>query len=504
MTAKALHAAIFAAFLVPATASAQDVTLTSRDGSLSLSGTLTGYDGEYFRIDSSYGPLTLDAQGVICEGPGCPELTAPRATIRLVGDRDAGKLLLPPLFHAFAEARGLIYAAGTGAEFSATLSDPTTQDVLADISFRALPPGEAHLDMVAGRAELMLASSTEPDLGAQALATDALVAIAAPDNPVPRISSADLARALTGEVRNWSEIGGPDMPLVLHALDPGSDLQLALEKRLGKTISADVRHPDLQSLVRAVARDPWALAISGQTAADGEARVLPLTDSCGFPLLPTRLAMKAEDYPLSLPLHMLTPRRRLPLVAREFLEFLTTPQAQTAIAATGYIDRAPERQPMTADGLRLINAIKGAGAETSLADLKGLVNVMDGADRLSLTFRFQDGSETLDSGSQQNLADLAQLLESGTFRDQALILAGFSDGSGGAASNLALSRNRAQAVRDALQAAAPDLPESRLPRIEAFGEALPMACDATGPGRRLNRRVELWLKPAFVKDSPLP
>ena len=127
---------------------------------------------------------------------------------------------------------------------------------------------------------------------------------------------------------------------------------------------------------------------------------------------------------------------------------------------------------------------------------------MDGAERLSFTFRFQDGSTELDRHSQQNLADLARLLEAGQFRDETLILAGFSDGSGVAAANLDLSRDRALRVLLALNAAAPGLTEAQLPRIEAFGEALPMACDETAAGRRLNRRVELWLKPAFVKDTP--
>lgn len=127
---------------------------------------------------------------------------------------------------------------------------------------------------------------------------------------------------------------------------------------------------------------------------------------------------------------------------------------------------------------------------------------MDGADRLSFTFRFQDGSAELDRHSQDNLQDLAQLLETGAFRGQALILAGFSDGSGDAKANLALSRDRAVQVLLSLKQAAPGVPEDQLPRVEALGEAMPMACDETAAGRRLNRRVELWARPAFVTDSP--
>ena len=104
------------------------------------------------------------------------------------------------------------------------------------------------------------------------------------------------------------------------------------------------------------------------------------------------------------------------------------------------------------------------------------------------------------------------MIGAGLFRGETLLLAGFSDGAGDASANLDLSQARAEAVLAALQLAGPDLTVDQMPRIAAFGEVLPMACDETGPGRRLNRRVELWVKPDFAaakdtadsKDSPGP
>lgn len=493
--------ALCAALLFPHMAGAQDVTLTAREGGLSISGVLQGFDGEFYRIDSSYGLLTVDASGVICDGPACPDLTAPRADIRIAGLPGVGEALLPALFRSFAQARGLRYEQRTDEQtFQAQLLDPMTGKVLADLHFIPASTEEARQSLSGGRAELALAAATDPQFGSRVVALDAMVPVVAPDNPVPEISTKDLALVLAGEVQNWADVGGPDMPIVLHGLGPAEPLQLALSARLGRDLAPSVTHPDLASLAAAVAADPWGVAVTVQAGARGT-RILPLTDSCGFPLLPSTLSVKAEDYPLALPFYFLTPKRRLPLMLREFLEFMATPQAQASIASSGFVDRQPERQPMTADGLRLINAIQGAGEETSLADLKRLVDVMDGADRLSLTFRFQDGSSTLDAHSRDNLTDLARLMEAGVLRDKAVILAGFSDGSGPASANLALSAARAEGVLRQLRTLAPSLDEADLPAVLAFGEALPMACDETAAGRRLNRRVEVWLKPAFT-DSP--
>ncbi len=494
--------AVFAVSLNCTSAFAQDVTLTARDGGITLSGVLQGYDGEFYRIDTSYGLLTVDGQGVLCDGPGCPDLTAPKAVVRFVGAPDAGLALLPPLLASFAASRGLGYKAVVEPIFLAKVTDPATGSALAEFSFAALTPLATRAALASGRAELGVAAAVEPDFGYRALALDALLPIVAADNPTPLISTADLALALTGDVGNWQEVGGPDMPIVLHALSEDTDLQRALVARLGQPVAAAVLHPDMASLAAAVARDPWALAVSGR-ALQGEARALTLTDSCGFPLLPTPLAVKAEDYPLSLPIFLLTPRRRLPLFAREFLDFLATPAAQAAIRRAGFIDRAAERQPMTVDGLRLINAIQGAGDEVTLPDLKRLVAGMAGADRLSLTFRFEDGSSQLNAHSLENLTDLAQLLETDSFKGEDLVFAGFSDGSGAAEANLDLSRARAESVAAALRLAAPDLEEALIPAVDAYGETMPMACDTTAPGRQLNRRVELWIKPA-VTDSPAP
>ncbi len=330
----------------------------------------------------------------------------------MVGAPDAGLRLLPVLFRAFAETRGLLYEEtfpAPGQAWEAVILDPETRKELAELAFAPMDPDAATRALAEGEAELKVSSLPEGDFGARAMALDALVPVMSPGNPTPEVSTVNLARALAGEVTNWRDLGGPDMPLVLHALAPDTDMARALEARLGTPLAAAVTHPDMAALAAAVAADPWALAITGR-AEVAPAVPLPLADSCGFPLLPTALAVKAEDYPLALPLYLLTPPRRLPLLAREFLEFLSSPAGEAAVAAAGFIDRSVERAPMTQDGLRLINAIRGAGEDITLADLQRLAGVMDGADRLSLTFRFQEGTSILDASSQENLAHLARLI----------------------------------------------------------------------------------------------
>ena len=89
-------------------ASAQDVRLQSLDGSIELSGTLIGFDGEFYRVDTVFGPLTVDAQGVSCRGPGCPDLDHFVAELRFQGAPVIADQILPTLIERFAADRGMI------------------------------------------------------------------------------------------------------------------------------------------------------------------------------------------------------------------------------------------------------------------------------------------------------------------------------------------------------------------------------------------------------------
>ena len=72
---------------------------------------------------------------------------------------------------------------------------------------------------------------------------------------------------------------------------------------------------------------------------------------------------------------------------------------------------------------------------------------------------------------------------------------GFSDGQGPAAGNRKIALRRAEAVRKAVfdAVATPGDPQVEMV-VEAFGEALPMACDDSDWGRQVNRRVEVWVR----------
>lgn len=490
--------------LAPARLPAQDVTLTARDGDVSLEGTLLSFDGAYYQVDTLFGELTLDAQGVLCEGPGCPDLTRHVAEFSFAGTPIMGRRLIPALLEGFARARDLrSYREEHGDDrFTYILLDPATADPVARIGLTLSSSDAGLVSLLAGTADmaLSLGELDDPAVRARVIGLDAFVPVVSPHNTLTGISIPNLVAALSGEVTRWDALdGADDMPIRLHAHAEGTGFQHAMEARLlgpGNLPMADTaaRHATPLMLASRVARDPLALGVT-LASQSGGATALPLTGPCGFAQSATALSVKAEDYPLTLPLLLHTRAERLPLMAREFLDYLTTAQAQRIIRRIGFIDMGPEAIDLEDQGRRLANAIAAAGDEVTLEDLQALVDVLRGTQRLSSTFRFGQGETGLDAPSRENVRNLARALEAGLHDGRELVFVGFTDGDGPAHVNRRIAEERATAVRDAVRDAAPLLLPDRVTlRVAAFGEAMPIACDDSEQGRRSNRRVEVWLR----------
>jgi len=496
---------------------AQDVTLTSRDGSVEISGALVGYDGEFYRVDTVYGTLTVDGSGVLCAGPGCPDLASYVAKIRFSGASSIGATLMPVLISSFARQQNyqIKRIVTDDRHFTFTLNDAGNDRKVAEFIFQVSNSDEGFADLFAEEADIALSvrevtqeeisRGQEAGLGnlgalnqARVIALDALVPIVSDQNPVRAISPSDLFRAYSGEVGNWQELGGVDAPIELHLNAANSGLAKVFMAHMGNASSvlnqSVNRHSFALDLVDKVAGDPFALGIAALSDT-GNARRLTLSGKCGFQSVAESESLRTEDYPLTVPLLLYLPARRLPTIAREFLRFLGSSTAQSAVRKAGFVDQSLFEIPLSRQGDRFANAIISAGAEVSLKELQRMVSALDGARRLSLSFRFENGSSDLDAQSRSNIVLIARALESGEFDESEILFVGFSDGEGQASSNTRLSGKRAASVKAAVLREATTVDPSRVTlKVEAFGEAMPMACDDTIWGRQVNRRVEVWVR----------
>lgn len=513
----ALLAAPVALALAGPAGAADPVTLRSFDGSITLRGELLEFDGEAFRLATAIGELRIDAMQVTCEGAGCPPPELLRSEFRISGSRVIAETVMPALIEAYGlRIDGSVLREPQGdasTRFTVTSAD---RRPLAVVTVDAPEGGDLFDELLANSASIAMAErrirprevtrlrdaglgQLDSERNEHILALDGIAAIVAPGNPLASIAVTDLAGVFSGRITDWAQLGGRPGPIRVLATGREDGTREAFEALVTRPLNLELapglrEMPDGAALADAVAADPLAIGIASTSNLRG-ARALPIRFECGLLASPDAFSIKAEEYPLARRLYLYTADRPLPPQARRLLDFALSDAAQDVIADAGLVDLSVSSLGIGAQGLRIANALLQTQAEATLPEIRAMLAEIVDAERLSLTFRFEPGAAGLDARARNDLRRLARLIEEGRFDGRELLLAGFTDAVGRADLNRTLSLRRAEQVRDALAAAVRPgaLDRVRLTLL-GFGELAPVGCNETFDGRRINRRVEIWLR----------
>jgi phosphate transport system substrate-binding protein len=248
-------------------------------------------------------------------------------------------------------------------------------------------------------------------------------------------------------------------------------------------------------LTDAVAANPSAISFTSLALRRG-ARPVPLGSECGVGIEPDPFRIKTEEYPLVQRLFMYVNPNRAPNAAtRDFINFVLGTEGQAAVAAGGFADLAPGRASDNygADRLDSVrNAQDGGRLRIRTGDARAFEEATAGANRLSITFRFQASTNNLDTRAEQDVQRLADLLKLPGFAKQQVVLIGFSSANGDYGENRILSKERAEAIRDRLV----NVHGIKDVMSLGIGPAGAVACNLDANTASLNQRVEVWLRRA--------
>lgn len=491
------YLAIVLAFAAPLSALAGPVKLTAIDGGFVVEGDLLSYSNELFRLQTETGPVTVDGGMVICSGAGCPDPVDLVAQAKVAGTAPMVHQLLPTLVEAFGEVQGLqaIRKFSSDQSVAWELRRHETNRLMAILEAQVFDESDIPQAMADDAFDIALSSNAAaPPIRYDVIALDALVPIVSPDNPRAMVTMGQLRAMLSGEIDNWSILGGSNQPVALHVpVQTLANGQGALPDQLSPNT---VSHIDMTALADAVAAQEDALGLVPYSAI-GNAVPLVITGSCGLASLATRDTIKADDYPFMQPVFLHRKGANQPKLVRDFIAFSKSAQVQPAIRSTGYVDQAIGRVGFDRQGDRIANAVLASGGDPDQAlSVRRAIETLLGGDRLTATFRFEDGSSSLAPTSVASLRLLSEAISGGAFDGEELLFAGFSDGLGEDDANQRLSQRRAEALRKAALARVTD--KAVATRSIGLGEVMPLACDDTPWGRQINRRVEVWVRPSQV------
>jgi phosphate transport system substrate-binding protein len=166
------------------------------------------------------------------------------------------------------------------------------------------------------------------------IALDSLAVIVHPSNTLEGLSLDELEGVYVGRYRNWSELGGPDRPIIAINRDSSSGtfetwLELVLR---GRRYRRDAQvQPSGGGVTYAVGGNRNAIGYVGLGFVSPKVKVLAVDG-----VRPSMGGPAAGAYPLSRELYMFT-RDPAPPAAALFLAFLQGPEGRPIVLATGFL-----------------------------------------------------------------------------------------------------------------------------------------------------------------------
>ncbi|MBL4808191.1 MAG: substrate-binding domain-containing protein, partial [Rhodobacteraceae bacterium] len=327
------------------------------------------------------------------------------------------------------------------------------------------------------------------------IAVDSLLTIVNPNNPMNSISISDLARIYSGDVTNWAQLGGENLPIDVFTRPESSGTRGVFYGRVfggnfdtGNAVILDSN----AEMAEAILQNSNAIGFVGYAFLNG-AKALNIISECGIETSPTAFGAKTEEYALQRRLYLYTREDMANETASQFIEFATSHAADGVVEKAGYISLGIELISQEIIRARIESDIETSTSVFEQGVMRELLVELFQWDRLSTTFRFASGSNNLERKSQLDLVRLVEHLRdlpAGT----GVALVGFTDSDGAFAANRTLSERRADEAVDAVLAYA----EGQVDHIDfttfGFGELASAACNTSNEGKHVNRRVEVWIR----------
>lgn len=213
----------------------------------------------------------------------------------------------------------------------------------SDVNFTYNPTGSGTgiTAVLEGRCDIGLSSrnlkAEEESAGLKAtvLAYDGIAVIVNPNNPVSDLDVETIAKIYTGEITNWSELGGNDGEIVLIGREAGSGTRDGFESITGTENTCNYRQ-ELTStgdVITTVSQNPNAIGYASVASIKDSVKAVTVDG-----VAPTNESIKDGSYVIQRPFVMVTKAdSELSESAQKFFDFALSPEAEEIIIAAGAV-----------------------------------------------------------------------------------------------------------------------------------------------------------------------
>jgi phosphate transport system substrate-binding protein len=175
------------------------------------------------------------------------------------------------------------------------------------------------------------------------VARDGIAVVVNPKNPVGTLTIEQLGKIFTGAYTNWTQVGGPDKPIIVLSRESSSGTYVFFQEHvLGKKdYTTDARlMPATSAIIQATAQDAWAIGYVGlgyAIDAGDKVKILAVkADDKAAAVVPSETTVISGEYSIARPLQLYTNGEATGTI-KEFIDFCLSPAGQKIVRETGYV-----------------------------------------------------------------------------------------------------------------------------------------------------------------------
>jgi phosphate transport system substrate-binding protein len=199
--------------------------------------------------------------------------------------------------------------------------------------------GEGTADIGMSSREISDAEKAKyPSLVPIDIATDAVVIIVNPANPVSALTLDQVRGLYNGTFQGWNSVGGTLTFPVIIGRDSASGTRVYFSEAVMKNekYRADMREMNSNGAVaQTVAQTPAAIGYVGLGFVTKDVKAVAIYSN-GKPITPSITTVLSHQYPISRPLYMITQGQPAGL-AKDYIDFILSAEGQKLVQAEGFV-----------------------------------------------------------------------------------------------------------------------------------------------------------------------
>lgn len=171
------------------------------------------------------------------------------------------------------------------------------------------------------------------------VADDALAIVVHPGVGVEKITREQLAKIFSGETKNWKELGGKDIKIMIISRESSSGtyefFKESVMKHQDLTPVAVFQHTN-GAVLSKVTSTVGSIGYVGLAFINDKVKALPVSFDGKNYIEPDIKHVKTKTYPLARPLYFIYQNSKAEKV-KPFIDYLLSPDGQKEVAETGYV-----------------------------------------------------------------------------------------------------------------------------------------------------------------------